>query len=589
MACAAESVPDESLHADAIPQAQAAAVVAARALRAELATGPLGVVLARELELDWLDAALARPGPEAEELARLERVLRRILPGRVQASLDTLRERVGRLARLARRDRTPPLVAAAARVVLEKHLHDPGGPRSQAADAELRQAFATLAGLAATDAEARELRRLRERISVPNFSVLLRRDSVQAISRRTFTQPVEFRERRDGATISGRGEVDVSLVLGVPESAGESRLVVHATGTGRIDATADRRRVHLAARALPQVTGREDIRLTPRQVAIDPPQVAARFTTRLESLRIDGLIGRCRLVQRVAGRAAQETLSGNDPAVARQIEQAIAPRVEEEAANLAYRINGLVQWGVWDRLAALDFLPEVRLANDALGIRSDTWYARGDQLGGIAPRPAVSPADLARLDIVTWVHESAVNNTLATIGGLRLDEATVRGLWEVQCKLWSAEWDALPPARIPSVITLAEERPLTVRLVADGIDLVLRATACELAGRVVDDTPREIRLGYRLVRDGDTWQFTRGDAVFAGSVPGEVQAAAWQETLGLFFGRGIRPLPEYRPAGFSEQMRLDSVDVRDGWLVVGATRVPEVPGGSSGRTTARHP
>jgi hypothetical protein len=244
-----------------------------------------------------------------------------------------------------------------------------------------------------------------------------------------------------------------------------------------------------------------------------------------------------------------------------------------------------VQWGVWDRLAALDFLPEVRLANDALGIRSDTWYARADQLGGIAPRPAVPAAELARLDMVTWAHESAVNNTLATMGGLRLDEATVRGLWEVQCKLWSAEWDALPPARVPSVITFAAERPLMVALAPDGIEVGLRVTACELAGRVVDEAPREIRLRYRLVRDGDGWQFTRGDATFAGDVPPATQAA-WQETLGLFFGRGIRPLPEYRPSGFSEQMRLGYVDVRDGWLVVGAERVSEAAGAAAARVAS---
>jgi hypothetical protein len=270
-------------------------------------------------------------------------------------------------------------------------------------------------------------------------------------------------------------------------------------------------------------------------------------------------------------------LAGNDPAVARQIERAIAPRVEEEAASLAYRINGLVQWGVWDRLAALDFLPEVQLANDCLGLRSDTWYARADQLGGTAPRPELPAADLARLDMVTWVHESALNNTLAMVGSLRLDEATVRGLWEVQAKLWSPEWDTLPPARIPAVITLAEARPLAVAVSAAGIDVVLWATACELAGQVVDEEPREIRLEYEVVRDGTSWLFRRGAAAFAGPVPPEIRAA-WQETLGLFFGREIRPLPRYRPSGLSEHLKLGYVDVQRGWLVVGAERVPDAAG-----------
>ncbi len=584
---AAGGEPPPALPFPAIPQARDAALAAAAALRSELATGPLDGVLARELDLDWLDAALARSEPDPAELARLERSLRRILPGGVQQSLDRLRDRVGRLARVTRLAAEGPAAAEAARAGLERHL---GGPEavgreaidgvqtwSPETDASLRQAFATLSSVAATAADEQEIRSLRGRLSTANVSVLVKRGYVEAIARQSFSQPVEFQERREGATIAGRGEVVVDLSVRVPESQGINQLIVEARGTGQVAATADRRRVHVSARAVPDVIGREELRLTPRRVEIDPPQVTARFTTRLAGLRIDGLLGRCRLVQRIAGRAAQEALAGSDPAVARQIEQAVAPRIEEEAASLAYRINGLVQWGVWDRLAALDFLPEVQLANECLGLRSDTWYSRADQLGGIAPRPELPAADLARLDMVTWVHESALNNTLATVGSLRLDEATVRGLWEVQAKLWSPEWDALPPARIPAVITLAEARPLAVTVSAAGIEVVLWATACELAGQIVDEEPREIRLEYEVVRAGESWRFCRGDAAFAGPVPPEIRAA-WQETLGLFFGREIRPLPRYRPSGLSEHLKLGYVDVQRGWLVVGAERVPDTAG-----------
>jgi hypothetical protein len=592
---AAGGEPPPALPFPAIPQARDAALAAAAALRSELATGPLDGVLARELDLDWLDAALARSEPDPAELARLERSLRRILPSGVQQSLDGLRDRVGRLARVTRLAAEGPAAAEAARARLERHL---GGSEavgreaidgvqtwSPETDASLRQAFATLSSVAATSADEQELRLIRGRLSTANVSVLVKRGYVEAIGRQSFSQPVEFHQQREGATISGRGQVTVELSVRVPESRGVNRLFVEARGTGSVAATADRRRVHVSARAVPDVTGREEVRLTPRRVEIDPPQVTARFTTRLAGLRIDGLLGRCRLVQRIAGRAVQEALAGNDPAVARQIEQAIAPRIEEEAASLAYRVNGLVQWGVWDRLAALDFLPEVQLANDSLGLRSDTWYARADQLGGIAPRPALPAADLARLDMVTWVHESALNNTLATVGSLRLDEATVRGLWEVQAKLWSPEWDALPPARIPAVITLAEERPLVVTLSAAGIEVVLWATACELAGRVVDEEPREIRLEYEVVRDANHWQFRRGDAAFTGPVPAEI-AAAWEETLGLFFGRRIEPLPRYRPSGLAEHLTLGYVAVHEGWLVAGAERVPTAAGAAGGEGLA---
>jgi len=571
------SPPGHAAASDPFARPRQEAIAAAAALRRQLEADPLGVILVPELELDWLAAELARDPPESAPLASLERTLRAILPGSAQEPLDRLRLRVGRLARLARTVEQGPAAAAAARATLDLSLASPRGA-APVADEDLRDAFAALAAVATDDASDRDVRLIRERLSAPNLSVLLTRDYVESISKRTFTQPVEFRERRDGTAIQGRGQVSVAISVRVPESEGENRLVIEALGTGRIDATADRRRVHVAARAVPQVTGSDTVRLTPRTVVVEPPQVAARFSTRVQRLQVAGLAGHCRLVQRIAHRAAQEALSRNDPAVARQIERTVATRVEEESAALASRINGLLQWGVWERLAALDYTPEVRLANDGIGLRSDTWYAAADQLGAATPRPDIPAADLARLDIVTWAHESAVNNSLAALAGLRLDEATVRGLWEVQCKLWSREWDALPPARIPAVLTLATERPLAVRVTPDGIDVTLRATACERDGSMIDEGLREIRLRYLLARDTDGWFFARGDAALDAPLdaplPAE-RAAAWQETLGLFCGRTIRPLPRYRPSGMSQHLSLGYVDVREGWLVVGATRVAD--------------
>jgi len=566
----AHSPPSHAAAADPFARPRQEAITAAAALRAALEAGPLGVILVPELELDWLDAELARDPPKSAQLGNLERTLRKFLPGRGQDSLDQLRLRVGRLARLARLAEVGP-AAAVARATLDLHL---GAPRnaSPVADDDLRDAFAAIADVAADDVSESEVRQLQQRLSAPNLSVLLTRDYVQSISKQTFTQPVEFQERRADTAIKGRGEVSVAISVSVPESAGENRLIVEARGTGRITATADRRRVHVTARAVPQVTGSDTVRLTPRTVVVESPQVAARFSTRVQNLQVAGLVGRCRLVQRIASHAVQEAVSSNDPAVAKQIERTVATRVEEEAAALAYKINGLLRWGVWERLAAVDFTPEVRLANDPLGMRSDTWYAGANQLGAVSPRPEIPAADLARLDIVTWAHESAVNNSLAVLSGLRLDEATVRGLWVVQCKLWSDEWDALPPARIPAVITLATARPLEVRVVPDGIRVVLRATGCERDGRVIDAGPREIRLRYRLARDADGWHFARGDAEIDAPLAAG-RAAAWQETLGLFCGRVIRPLPRYRPSGVSQHLKMGYIDVRDGWLVVGATRV----------------
>jgi hypothetical protein len=282
-------------------QARQEAAAATAALRAELETGPLGVILIPELELDWVAAEIARDPSDAGALERLERSLRRMLPGRAHGALDRLRTGVGRLARLARRTEQGSAPASAARATLETHLGHPPGA-SPATDEEVRAAFAALAAVAADEPSESELRRLRERLSGANLSVLSKREFVAAIARREFTQPVEFQERQAGPAIAGKGHVSIAISARVPESRGENRLVVHAVGDGRIAATADRRRVHVAATAVPCVSGSATVRLTPTRVVVEPPVVEARFTSRVSGLRVEGLGGHCRIVRRSTAR-----------------------------------------------------------------------------------------------------------------------------------------------------------------------------------------------------------------------------------------------------------------------------------------------
>lgn len=539
-------------------------------LRDELATRAIGVVLAPEMRLDQLTSALEATTIDPDLLDDVEKALRRTLPGDAGRLADRLRACVARLARLARLDASMLAEGRRAIDAISRHQADAGRPGAEDdADGGLRAPFALLASLVPDEPAIAGLRRS---LSEPNTGVFVGNAFVESAARRSLTLPVDSRMRREGTTISGTGAVRIDLSATLPPADAASIVRMHAVGTGRIDATADRRRVHVRARATPHVTGTDDVRILWDRVVAGEPEVRARFQTRLTGVRIDGPLGRCRLAKAIASRAIQDRLADGDPQVSRRIERDVAARVKEESFGLAHRLNGLLQWGVWDRLAAIDFTPEVRLRNDGAGARSDTWYAGPGQLGALRARPPL-PAGLPQpIAIATWVHESALANSLGRLGGIRLDEATVRGLWEVQCKLTCDEWAMLAPARIPSSITLADEEPFSVRFVRGGFEVRLRMKACEHAGRPVLTAAREVSLGYRLGRDEHGPMLRRESLTWANGTPagdrGEVE-----RVIDLFLGRTIRPLPRYRTSGFANHLQVAHLELRDGWLVAAASEV----------------
>jgi hypothetical protein len=432
----------------------------------------------------------------------------------------------------------------------------------------LRDAYAHVADLLPSSTSVETLER---RLSTANYTSFLSQDFVASLAERRFDQPVHFREHRQGASIVGLGDIRITLSATAPASDGENALLLHAVGTGHIDASADRRRIHVRAWAAPTVDGIQPLRILPSRVAPDTSTVTADVHTRLSTLSLDGLLGHCELAKRLAGRAIQDRLRDNDRTVARTIETAVGDRIREEGLSLAYRINGLLQYAVWDALSALDYRPHVRLWNDAAGMWSETFYAHDHQLAAVSNRPAIPPERRSDLDLITWVHESAVTNSLDILAGVRLDEATVRGLWEVQFKLTSSDWDQLPPGRTPAAITLEDASPASMRFLAGAVELQLRATGCEIDGRITDSGPCIVRIRYRIDKDENGPRLLREPLAFSESVPAD-KRAIWQNVLGLFFAREIRPMPKFANANVRQFLALHYFEVTDGWLVAGLRR-----------------
>ena len=547
-------------------------------LNQTLADQAVGPLLTHELRLVDLQHLLAKLSPahapaHAAAVEAFLPVLRRVLPGQAQADLDQLRQAVTALA--ASCSRSPETIAAARRAVATLRQHRTVHPARDAAvdDRQLRDAFTSVVRLVA-EADLRS--QLRQRLSQPNAIVQLRPRFVQQLAAQQVTRSISLQQTAAGTVITGQGDVQIDLSAELPESVGCCRVIVHAEGRGQIDATASRRRARVTATAAPAVSGLQPIVIDPRTITPTSAVVTAKLQTRLNTLSISGLLGHCRLIRRLATRSVQRQLATADPAAARAIEAEVGRTVEAEGLLLAGRINTLLTWGVWDRLAAIDFTPEVLLANTQAGATSGTFYARGSQLAAITPPPVAAAEQSPRVAMVTKVHESAVNNLFTGFGGLTLDEATVRALWEVQLKLSDADWERLPPARVASTITLQAEQPLEVRVADHEVQLTLRPAAGHLAGMHLPAAPAAISLSYRLEPDADGLCFRRTDCQVSGNLDAAT-AAAWTELIDLFSGRLLRPLPRYRTSITGSWLRVVNAALEQGWLVVVTEMIDDEP------------
>ena len=104
-----------------------------------------------------------------------------------------------------------------------------------------------------------------------------------------------------------------------------------------------------------------------------------------------------------------------------------------------------------------------------------------------------------------------------------------------------------------------------------GIEVRLRVTSCEVDGQIKDASAREFTMVYRLENDSQGFRLSRQSIVFPSDLPAE-KRAIWNKTFDLFFGKTLRPAPKFRNSSFSAFLRLDYLNLSEGWLVIGAAR-----------------
>jgi hypothetical protein len=549
-------------------QALAEALAAWQALTQRLSSQATGVVLRKEWELDAIGEVLQQAPLDWQTLQAREGSLRRFAPGSLQSELDRLRAALRRLSRLENLAGQTPAVVGQQLAQLRHYAAIPAETLSASEEREIRTLYAAVCSALPDEAD---IQRLHRQLSRPNSYLWIDRETILKATQTSFSVPIQFATCEQGASITASGTLQARLSFSLPPRGDEIALRACIEGHGCVDVRGDRNRLHVQTQLLPRIVAAETAHLRPTGIHADSPQVHIDIRSQATRVNLDGLLGRLRLVENLAGRVVTRLLKENEPKISKQLEETIQKRADEEVQDGTYRIQALLKSGVWDRVESLGFEPEIQLKSSEDGLRCDTDYSRPAQLGALTFPPPVPHEYRSRLDQLVCVHQSTVNNLVDLLSGIRIDEVTVRSLIEGQFKVSSPDWRQLPTGRIPSALSLSPSGLAQVEFSTHGIDLRLPLAACEMVGEVVAREPLLLDLRYEVDRQSSQRRLLRTRCDLTGQTDIE-NPGPWKLVIDQLFPTSFEPLQRAGSKEASPPATLRYLEIADGWLVHGLGR-----------------
>jgi hypothetical protein len=525
----------------------------------------IGYALSLDLKLPELLQILASPTPDRRLLTDYEKRLRRIIPGPDQVLVDELRERIEELRRmLASTER----LLIEARESLDRFSDLAKQNQSQLASTDREELCKSFEKLHNANLSPQILEPIQRTVSHPNVLFRLRKQVAERESHVSFHIPVHSDTCSDQTRVTADGSLLFELGAGFPENAGVIPVVLNVSGSGDIRAVVSRSKASISANIHVDGAGSQPLDLTQRGVDRKEPHVHARLKSQLQSVRLDGLLNKSHILRRLLSRIAQTKLAEQDAALSSQIETKAAEKASEEGLKLANKVNALLNNNVWSRLESVEFAPHVWLSSDPMYLHSRSLYALPEQLGSLTPPPALQPDLERKLDWIAMVHESAVSNVLESLRGKTLDEATIRGVWQVQLKLTDEPWELPTVAHIPSSVTFDSTTSSAFHFGDHTAAFVLRFADGKLGDGSTIGAPCTATVRYRLHASPNRIEILRDEIELAGDLNNS-QRQAWTELLVRFLPESVSPIPRFRPSLWKQYVSLEHLQAREGWLSVG--------------------
>jgi hypothetical protein len=192
------------------------------------------------------------------------------------------------------------------------------------------------------------------------------------------------------------------------------------------------------------------------------------------------------------------------------------------------------------------------------------------QLGALTSPPGINTVSDFNDDWCVSIHESAIGNCLEYLRGKSIDEATMRGIWQVQLKLTREEWESPKAAIVPARITLDPKKSCQFHFGHHVAEFVLHMQAGQRGdGPAIYPTttypPCSVRFQYRLNPRKSALQITRDDFEFSENLSATEQES-WAVLLDGFFPPEVSPIPRFRPSLWSQFVSLQHIESQNGWL-----------------------
>ena len=534
----------------------------------QLSNSAIGYVLARDLHLPELVEQLRSETPDYALVSEYEQKLRRIVPGPDQSILDQLKSRVSELRRLATAtDSSIHRADACIDRLFELHTHPGIANLSEQEREEIATCFSALHD---TNLSPEVLSTIQQRLSHPNLIVRLRKSLVENEKIAPFRVPVHLETTADRSHIKVDGSLLFNTKARLPESTTRIPVLIDVAGGGNIDAFITRPSLQIGICMHLNASGTQGFDINPKDVARGDPKINAQLNSQLRFIEIDGVFGRSHLVRNMLSRLGQRKLSEQDPIISRQAEAGASEKAAETGSRLVNKINSLLMENLWKRLESVDFSPSISLSSDRTYVNSRALYAMPTQLGALTSPPGINTVSDFSDDWCVSIHESAIGNCLEYLRGKSIDEATMRGIWQVQLKLTREEWESPKAAIVPARITLDPQKSCQFHFGHHVAEFVLHLQAGQRGdGPAIDPPttypPCSVRFRYRLNPRKSALQITRDDFEFSENLSATEQES-WAVLLDGFFPPEVSPIPRFRPSLWSQFVSLQHIESQNGWL-----------------------
>ena len=344
-------------------------------------------------------------------------------------------------------------------------------------------------------------------------------------------------------------------------------------GKGLFNATANRHPATVQVELNAHAYGRQPIEIEPWQIVKKRSSVQVDINSHLRDVQLTGHLDRVRFLRNLLGRAIENKLAEQDKTLSANVENEISKRAEEEGYKLASKINRLLTQSLWARLESVRFTPHIQLATNDRYVESHSLYAYPDQLGALSSPPKLPDTLIDQIEWTTHIHQSAINNILGKLRSFKLDEATMRGVWQVQLKLTTPDWETPAMAVVPAQVIFADADPIHVELNNHRLVIGLHLLSALDPSTQKQLPPLRTTFEYSLAPAKQPFRILRS----AFSIPDELtapDAAAWSNVLARFFPESLQPIPKFQPSMWENYVALRYLNAESGWLSVGLAGLP---------------